>query len=266
MPYYRRYSSNPVLSFFTESVVNQIILVNAIVFILELALNNPRFIEFFGLVPRLVVTKGYVWQLVTYMFLHGGFWHIALNMFIIYMFGSALEQVWGSDRFLRYYFVCGLGAAAFSFIFSFNTTVIGASGAGYGILLAYAILFPDAQIYVWGLFPVRARTLVFVLIIIEFASGIMGGDGIAHFAHLGGMAAGFLYMKGDRGVSQWWRKMRGGFGRNERSRWSRGSGGSGPDADTINAILDKVSREGYGSLSESERRILEEYSKKDTRH
>ena len=266
MPYYRRTSTNPVLGFFTESVVNQIILVNVIVFILELALNSPRFIQFFGLVPRLVITKGYVWQLVTYMFLHGGFWHIALNMFVIYMFGSALEQVWGSDRFLKYYFVCGLGAAAFSFVFSYNTTVIGASGAGYGILLAYAILFPDAQIYVWGLLPVRARTLVIVLIVIEFASGIMGQDGIAHFAHLGGMAAGFLYMKGDRGFYRWWRKMMNGFGRGDRPRWSRGGGGSRPDADTINAILDKISREGYGSLSESERRILDEYSKKDTRH
>jgi membrane associated rhomboid family serine protease len=265
MPYYRRNSSNPVLGFLTESVVNQIILVNAIVFILELALNNPRFIEFFGLVPRLVVTKGYVWQLVTYMFLHGGFWHIALNMFVIFMFGSALEQVWGSDRFLRYYFVCGLGAAAFSFIFSYNTTVIGASGAGYGILLAYAILFPDAQIYVWGLFPVRARTLVIVLIIIELASGILGGDGIAHFAHLGGMAAGFLYMKGDRGLTQLWRKMGSGF-RRGGAGWSRGGEGPRPDANAINAILDKISREGYGSLSESERRILEEYSKKDIRH
>jgi membrane associated rhomboid family serine protease len=204
MPRYRRYSSNPVIGFLTESVVNQIIVVNVIVFILELALSRTDFVAFFGLVPRLVVTKGYVWQVVTYMFLHGGFWHLFLNMFIIYMFGSALEQVWGSDRFLKYYFVCGLGAAAFSFIFSFNTTVIGASGAGYGILLAYAILFPYAEIYVWGLFPVRARTLVIFLILIEFVSGITGGDGIAHFAHLGGMAAGFLYFKSDRRVSRFW--------------------------------------------------------------
>ena len=207
-----------------------------------------------------------LWQFATYMFVHGGFWHIALNMFVIYMFGSALEQVWGSDRFLRYYFVCGLGAAAFSFIFSYNTTVIGASGAGYGILLAYAILFPEAQIYVWGLFPVRARTLVIVLIIIEFASGIMGADGIAHFAHLGGMAAGFLYMKSDRGLSQLWRRMKGGLRRGDRPGWSRGGESSKPDADAINAILDKISREGYGSLNERERQILEEYSKRDTRH
>ena len=213
MPRYRRYSSNPVIAFLTESVVYQIIIANVVVFILELALRQTNFIDFFGLVPRLVVTKGYVWQLVTYMFLHGGFWHILLNMFIIYMFGSALEQVWGSDRFLKYYFACGLGAAAFSFIFSFNTTVIGASGAGYGILLAYAMLFPYTEIYVWGLFPVRARTLVIFLIVIEFVSGITGGDGIAHFAHLGGMAAGFLYLKGDRRASRFWYRVRMGLRR-----------------------------------------------------
>ena len=162
------------------------------------------------------MTKGYVWQIVTYMFLHGSLWHLILNMFIIWMFGTPLESVWGSNRFLNYYFVCGLGGALLSFLFSFNTTVIGASGAGYGILLAYAILFPYSEIYVWGLFPVRARTLVIFMVIIEFASGISGGDGIAHFAHLGGMAAGFIYLKGGRGVRRFFQKIRSGRGGTER--------------------------------------------------
>ncbi|RJR27061.1 MAG: rhomboid family intramembrane serine protease [Candidatus Latescibacterota bacterium] len=205
MPYYRRYSSNPVVAFLTESVVNQIIIVNVAIFILELVLRETAFISFFGLLPRLVVTKGFVWQLVTYMFLHGGFWHLLLNMFIIYMFGSPLEGVWGSQRFLRYFFVCGLGGAIGSFIFSYNTTVIGASGAGYGILVAYAMLFPYNEIYVWGILPVRARTLVIFVVIIEFVSGFGGGDGIAHFAHLGGMAAGFIYVKS---MYRSWRRLR----------------------------------------------------------
>ncbi len=205
MPYYRRYSSNPIVAFLTESVVNQIIIVNVAIFILELVLRETAFINFFGLLPRLVVTKGFVWQLVTYMFLHGGFWHLLLNMFIIYMFGSPLEGVWGSQRFLRYFFVCGLGGAIGSFIFSYNTTVIGASGAGYGILVAYAMLFPYNEIYVWGILPVRARTLVIFVVIIEFVSGFSGGDGIAHFAHLGGMAAGFIYVKS---MYRSWRRLR----------------------------------------------------------
>jgi membrane associated rhomboid family serine protease len=218
MPYYRRQSSNWGLGFITESVVNQIIIINVIIFILELFLSRTSFIDFFGLMPRLVVTKGYVWQLATYMFLHGGFWHLVLNMFIIWMFGTPLEGVWGSDRFLKYYFACGLGGAIFSFIFSFNTTVIGASGAGYGILLAYAVLFPYSEIYVWGLFPVPARTLVAFMIVIEFVSGITGGDGIAHFAHLGGMAAGLFFLRNQfRGLRFWHRPKSGWGGRRDGS-------------------------------------------------
>jgi membrane associated rhomboid family serine protease len=206
MTYNRRYSPNFGLSFLTGSVVNQIILINVIIYVIEIFLARTAFIDFFGLTPRYVVSKGYVWQLITYMFLHGSPWHLLLNMFIIWMFGTPLESVWGSNRFLNYYIVCGLGGALLSFVFSFNTTIIGASGAGYGILLAYAILFPYSEIYVWGLFPVRARTLVIFMVIIEFASGLSGRSGIAHFAHLGGMAAGFLYLKGDRSVRRFFRR------------------------------------------------------------
>jgi membrane associated rhomboid family serine protease len=212
MPYYRRRSSNPVVDFLTGSVVNQIIIINVIIFVMEMILVRTSFVEMFGLTPRLVVTKGYVWQMITYMFLHGGIWHLALNMFIIWMFGTPLEGVWGGNRFLNYYVVCGLGGAALSFLFSFNTTVIGASGAGYGILLAYAVLFPYAEIYVWGILPVRARTLVIFMTIIEFASGISGGDGIAHFAHLGGMAAGFIYLRGAHRLRGFFKKIRSGRG------------------------------------------------------
>jgi membrane associated rhomboid family serine protease len=222
MSYYRRRSSNPVIDFLTGNVVNQIIVINVIIYVIETILARTAFIDLFGLTPRLVVTKGYVWQIVTYMFLHGSIWHLILNMFIIWMFGTPLESVWGSNRFLNYYFVCGFGGALLSFLFSFNTTVIGASGAGYGILLAYAILFPYNEIYVWGLLPVRARTLVIFMTIIELASGLSSGDGVAHFAHLGGMAAGFLYLKGGQRVRRFFRKIRSG-GRNG-DPW-HGSGG-----------------------------------------
>lgn len=219
MPYDRRYSSNPVIGFLSGSVVIQIIAINIIIYVIQVFLTRTAFIDIFGLTPHVVVTKGYVWQLVTYMFLHGSPWHLILNMFIIWMFGTPLESVWGSNRFLNYYLVCGLGGALLSFLFSFNTTVIGASGAGYGILLAYAILFPYSEVYVWGLFPVRARTLVVFMVIIEFLSGISGGDGIAHFAHLGGMAAGFLYLKSDRGVRKFFQRKKTPRGRDGDDSW-----------------------------------------------
>jgi membrane associated rhomboid family serine protease len=224
MSYSRRRSSNPVIDFLTGSVVNQIIVINVIIYVMEMILAQTAFIDLFGLTPRLVVTKGYIWQIVTYMFLHGSIWHLILNMFIIWMFGTPLEGVWGSNRFLNYYFVCGLGGALLSFLFSFNTTVIGASGAGYGILLAYAILFPYNEIYVCGLLPVRARTLVIFMTIIELASGFSSGDGIAHFAHLGGMAAGFLYLRGGERLRRYFRKIRSGRGGGNGDPW-HGSGG-----------------------------------------
>lgn len=224
MPYYRRRSSNPVVDFLTGSVVNQIIVINVIIYVMEMILAQTAFIEIFGLTPRLVVTKGWIWQIVTYMFLHGSIWHLILNMFIVWMFGTPLEGVWGSNRFLNYYFVCGFGGALLSFLFSFNTTIIGASGAGYGILLAYAILFPYNEIYVWGILPVRARTLVIFMTIIELASGFSRGDGIAHFAHLGGMAAGFLYLRGGRHMRRFFQKIRSGRGAGNGDSW-RGSGG-----------------------------------------
>jgi membrane associated rhomboid family serine protease len=206
MPYNRRFSSNPVLDFLTGSVVNQIIVINVIIYVIQVILARSSFIDIFGLTPHVVLSRGYVWQLVTYMFLHGSPWHLLLNMFIIWMFGTPLEGVWGSNRFLNYYIACGLGGALLRFLFSFNTTVIGASGAGYGILLAYAILFPYSEIYVWGLFPVRARTLVIFMIVIELVSGITGKDGVAHFAHLGGMGAGFIYLKSDRWMRRLFRR------------------------------------------------------------
>ena len=219
MPYNRSFSSKPVMNFLTGSIVNQIILINVIIYVLEVFLARTAFFDLFGLTPHTVVTKGYVWQLVTYMFLHGSPWHLILNMFVIWMFGNPLESVWGGNRFLNYYLICGLGGAFLSFLFSFNTTIIGASGAGYGILLAYAVLFPYSEIYVWGLFPVRARTLVIFMVIIELASGITGGGGIAHFAHLGGMAAGFIYLKSDRSVRRFFQKIKRGRDRNGDDSW-----------------------------------------------
>jgi membrane associated rhomboid family serine protease len=267
MSFYRGQRSNPFSGSWTRGIVTKLIIINVAVFILEILLSNTNFILLFGLSPRLVLTRGFVWQLITYMFLHGGFWHLALNMFIIWMFGNQLEAVWGGERFLKYYIICGIGGALFSFIFAYNTLVIGASGAGYGILLAYAVLFPYNQIYVWGIFPVRARTLVIVLAAIEFLSGISGGDGIAHFAHLGGMAAGLLYMRTDHRAWRFWGRLREIFkGMPVRINLKEDDDEADADAEKINSILDKLSEKGYENLTETERRILENYSDRGTKH
>jgi membrane associated rhomboid family serine protease len=267
MSFYRGRPSNPFYGPWTRGIVTKIVIINVAVFILQLLLAKTNFTLMLGLWPKLVVTRGFVWQLITYMFLHGGFWHLILNMFIIWMFGSQLEAVWGGERFLKYYIVCGLGGALFSFIFAYNTLVIGASGAGYGILLAYAVLFPYNQIYVWGIFPVRARTLVIVLAAIEFLSGVSGRDGIAHFAHLGGMAAGLLYMRTDHRAWRFWVRLREIFkGMPIRIKLRDDGDEEDVDAEKIDSILDKLSEKGYENLSETERRILENYSDKGTKH
>jgi membrane associated rhomboid family serine protease len=255
--YYRK---NPFSNLLGSSVTTTIVIINVLVFIMQLLLIRTPFRVIFALYPRLVIFRGFIWQLVTYMFLHGDIWHLFFNMLIIWMFGSTLEQVWGQKRFLQYYFLCGIGGAVFSFIFSFNYMVIGASGAGFGILLAYGVLFPHNQIYIWGILPVRARTLVIALGVIELLRGLSGGTGIAHFAHLGGMAAGLIYLKTDHrsgrlfdGIRKIFRRipLRVSLDREDRVDY---------DEKKIDSIFDKISEKGYENLSETEKKILEKYS------
>jgi len=155
----------------------------------------------FGLTPALVTQHFYLWQLVTYIFLHGGFFHILFNMFGLYMFGSELEQLWGTRQFTKYFFLCGVGGALLTVLLgpSDLVTTIGASGAIFGILLAYGMLFPDRPIYLYMIIPIPAKWFVIIMGAITFLSSMSsGGGGIAYRAHLGGMLFGFLYLKGGR--------------------------------------------------------------------
>jgi membrane associated rhomboid family serine protease len=158
-----------------------------------------------GLRPESVLTRLYVWQPVTYMFLHAGPLHILFNMLALWMFGVELERLWGRTFFLKYYFVTGVGAAITTLLLAlipggvgnlmWDTVTVGASGAVYGLLLAYALYFPDRPIYVMALFPVPAR--YFVLIMGGFALMSSAGDqgGVANAAHLGGLIFGYLYLR-----------------------------------------------------------------------
>ncbi|MDD3642728.1 MAG: rhomboid family intramembrane serine protease [Candidatus Krumholzibacteria bacterium] len=243
-----------------RGVIVKIVAANVAVFLLQLVLMRTSFTDLLALHPRLVLTRGYIWQIISYMFLHGGVFHLAINMFIIWMFGRTLEDIWGSRRFLRFYFACGLGGAALSFVFALNTAVIGASAAAYGILLAYGVLFPNQQLLLWFFLPIRARTLVIALILIELFEGFSVNDGTAHFAHLGGMAAALIFLRREYQLRRFWAYIRGlapGL-----PSWIRtGRGGSrGGDSGKVDSILDKIADKGYENLTEAERRILERYS------
>ncbi len=170
----------------------------------------PSLTIYFGLSPVAVYQQLWIWQPVTYMFLHGGLFHILFNMLALWMFGTELERLWGTTFFVRYYFVTGLGAAATTLLGSllpfgfanqmYYSITIGASGAIYGLLLAYALYYPNRPIYMYLLFPIPAKYFVMIIGAIAFLSSVSDtGGGVAHVAHLGGLVCGYLYLTSGRG-------------------------------------------------------------------
>lgn len=230
------------------------------------------------------------WQVFTYMFLHGGFAHLFFNMLALWMFGMELENTWGSRKFLTYYLLCGLGAAVANMLVAplvgQLAPTVGASGAVFGVLVAFGMLFPDRPIYIYFLLPVRAKYFVAVYMAMELFYGVTGtSDGVAHFAHLGGAAVGLVYVLIDRGMIPLGPWLRGWERRKENvysgyERFTRKAeevheakfydiktgqkrkGGKDITQEDIDAILDKISAGGYQSLTEEEKRILFEASKK----
>ncbi|MEK6572240.1 MAG: rhomboid family intramembrane serine protease [Bacteroidota bacterium] len=247
-------------------------------------------ISWFGLFP--LEGGFYPWQVFTYMFLHGGFFHLFFNMFALWMFGMEIENSWGSKKFLLYYLLCGVGAALSNLfvapIFGATGPTVGASGAIYGVLLAFGLLFPDRYVFMFPFFvPVKAKYLVSLFILLEVFYGVTGtSDGVAHFAHLGGAAIGYLYLLVDRRrlpfegifnrVRVAWnsgRYRRSPYGSEQYNRSvadarfseiheSQEKSEDETTQEKIDAILDKISVSGYQSLTEDEKRMLFEASKK----
>jgi membrane associated rhomboid family serine protease len=188
--------------------IKMLIAANVVMFVITIIGPGTTVRDLLGLQPRDTLVGLRIWQPLTYLFLHGGFFHILFNMLTLWMFGTELERMWGSRFFTKYYFVCGLGAAATQVLLSFVpgtfgdqmylTTTIGASGAVYGVLLAYALYFPTRPIYMYFVFPIPAKYFVMILGGISLFSAMGGGGGVAHTAHLGGLVAGYLYLKGTR--------------------------------------------------------------------
>jgi membrane associated rhomboid family serine protease len=165
-------------------------------------------VPYLGLVPSFVLRQFWVWQLATYMFLHGGIFHIVFNMLALWMFGAELERIWGTRYFLKFYFVTGIGAGALTVLFSLlpfafaqqiqHSIIIGASGSIYGLLLAYALYFPDRPIYMYFVFPIPAKIFVAIIGAIAFFSSLSETGGVANATHLGGLLVGYLFLKGNR--------------------------------------------------------------------
>ena len=179
-------------------VTQALILVNGVAFLLELLLGDA-FLDPLALWP--LSSQFLPWQLITYAFLHAGFAHLLFNMLGVYMFGADLERVWGPRRFLNYYLVCVISAALTQLLVSGMTgayyPTIGASGAVFGLLLAFATMFPQRMIMpLFPPIPMRAPVFAAVYGVLELVLGVTGTQaGVAHFAHLGGMAGGFLLIR-----------------------------------------------------------------------
>jgi len=216
----RRYSS-PYASSFSfgpgpiSTALKALIGVNVVMFVAQFVF--PITTELFGLHPGWVIPAPgtgpaehwlWVWQIATYMFLHGGIFHIVFNMLALWMFGTELERMWGTRYFLKFYLVTGIGAGELTVLFSLlpfafsrqlqYSNVIGASGAIYGLLLAYALYFPDRPIYMYLLFPIPAKIFVAIMGAIAFFSSLSEVGGVANATHLGGLVVAYLFLKGAR--------------------------------------------------------------------
>jgi membrane associated rhomboid family serine protease len=184
--------------------IKWLLISNIAIFILQFFLRlteigDPLFLM--RLVPVQVVSNFFVWQLASYMFLHGGFGHIIWNMLALWMFGADLEHAWGTRRFLRFYFFCGIGAGICVVVGNYlfgnpRIATIGSSGAIYGILLAYAVLFPDRQILFGFLIPIKVKYFVAIIGVVAFMQTFGSvNSGVSNVAHLGGMLFAFIFMK-----------------------------------------------------------------------
>jgi len=180
--------------------VKLLLILNTIIFFMvEISgMQFELFYSNFGLVPAKVWSSFMIWQPVTYLFLHGGFIHLLFNMFVLWMFGKDLEHNWGFIPFLKYYFACGIGAGIATSIFGWNsfTPVIGASGAVYGLLLAYGLTYPERLVYLYGIFPIKVKFMVIGMgIIAFFASMTSTNSTVSHITHIAGMVVGLIYLQ-----------------------------------------------------------------------
>ncbi|MCM1034378.1 MAG: rhomboid family intramembrane serine protease [Paludibacter sp.] len=280
-------------------ITKNLIAINFICWLADIVLSRRIGIPMSGIfgLNYLFSSGFHIWQPFTYMFMHAGFDHIFFNMFALLMFGAPLEQHWGGKRFLTYYLITGIGAGIVQELVWFGMfgpidtmhITIGASGAIFGILLAFGWLFPDVKMFLLFIpIPIRARVFVTIYAICELWLGLApsSGDNVAHFAHLGGMLFGWLLIlwwkhKGIDGfggsffskshsdinerIKGWWQKQKNKHKKNSSHRYSdyhyqeptrNTSHGKDNDKEDIDRILDKIKLSGYDSLTPEEKQRL----------
>lgn len=252
-------------SLFTDAI-KLIISINFLIFILQYFSGiEDKLFPIFGIVPSKTFGELMLWQPFTYLFFHGGIWHVLINMFVLWMFGSELEKYWGKREFLRFFFVTGVGSGLVTVLFSLSspTPVVGASGAIYGVLLAYGLMFPNRLVYLYFLIPIKVKYLVILIGTIAFFSSLNPGySNISHLTHLSGMIIGFVYFRSNLN----WNTINHFVihRKNEIKRHYKDKKNEKREALKlkVDAVLDKINEKGYDSLSKSEREFLFTASKK----
>ena len=276
-------------------VVKNLLIINGIFFLATIAMDMVWHIDlaqYLGL-HYIGASDFQPYQFVTYMFMHGSFGHLFFNMFALWMFGNAIENAWGPKRFLFFYMVCGIGAGLTQELVQYiqlndivqnyeyvrlnnrsipvdeylnMLTTVGASGAVYGILLAFGMMWPNSRIYLYFLIPIKTKWFVLIYGLLELFSGFSSIDNVAHFAHVGGMVFGLLlilYWKngGTAGLKMRFTKKNTGNSR-PKSDWDYNKERHDEDRRT-DEILDKISKGGYDSLTKEEKEFLFKQSKKN---
>jgi len=259
--------------------VRGLLIANAVVYLLTITVfTGPWFFDLFAFQPRQLLFRW--WTPFTYLFLHGGFLHLAVNSLLLFVFGPAVEEKWGGRKFGTYYFTCGFGGAALSFamlIFGYAPPVIGASAAILGVGLAFVLNWPDAPMMIFPLpFPIKVKWFFAFIVLTDLFAALAGRDtGVAHFAHLGGVLFGFLYIKGEQAISGRTNTVVASTRRPasvvpQTARRPRARRATAPAQkpkrstrsihDEVDRVLDKISELGLDSLTPKERQLLDEMS------
>jgi len=254
---------------FTDAI-KVLVSVNFGIYLLQsLSGKEDVFFRLFGLVPNAIFSELMLWQPFTYMFFHAPFYssvgisHILLNMLGLWVFGRELEQAWGKKNFLKYYFITGIGSGFITYFFQMGSDnpVIGASGAVYGVLLAYGISYPNRMLYIWGLIPVKSMWLVIIMGAIAFFGLLGNADGISHVTHISGMLIGYILLKKKWSWRDIWFTIRKKTIEFQVQRYEEKIIKKKMIQKNIDSILEKIQKVGFSGLSDEEQSKLYEASK-----
>jgi membrane associated rhomboid family serine protease len=245
---------------YISPVIKYLIIINVVIFFIQTA-SSIRLTGIFGLTPQLFFREfpNLFFQPITYMFLHAGMFHLLFNMFALWMFGTEIEGRFKSRSFLKFYFLCGIGGAFLALVFNYNmpNPIVGASGAVYGVLAAYWLMFPDRVLYIFFVFPMRVRWAIPLFAVLNF---VASGTHVAHLAHLGGALVGFMFIKWDRrwfSPFGWLKRIR---HRRQEEKLVKNRRKAENIMQRVDKILDKINDVGLENISREEKKFLEEAS------